>query len=560
METGSADAIRGAPPEPHYSSDPGRPSGCAAQIPPTKISIGIILCRTNAATNHPEVLLVHKRYTYAFAEFVHGRYARGRLSCDGGAPAPPQRAYPSRAGAKLRGAAEPKPWDERGERGARPRAEAPNYARLNERRPSESPLGSAPGQRWRPPAPEAAPKAPAGQHRAPERGPRESLAGARVGFPALRTVPALLGNMTTDELLDVWSLNFEQMWYRVWLSRDKRDLYNKKCAKFQSAFMRDDGGSALRRAVCQARSRGNLLWEVPKGRRLNPREADLICAVREMREETGIDKSEYRILPGVRRRVSYVSGGTRYVCVYYVAIANPRLAAAPCSPGPDRPTLYAPGCPAGRGKASGVSHMGEVSEMGWHDIERLRLLDGPDARLESLVAPAFRLMKTYAKGRWAARRCSAPPLLHASLGLSPEAERARHQPKGVALRGRVSPGGAGSSPADVEPSSAGAEPSSAGAEPPSAGADPSSEGAESPSADAGSPARPGARGRGRRARPEAPTPDRGPELASIALAGSEPAAVSSALADSGGWRSGDRRRARPRAGGRKINGRAGDPR
>ena len=298
--------------------DGGKPQGGGgyAARPPTKTSIGIILCRVNASTGRPEVLLVHKRYTYAFAEFVHGRYARGRA------------------------------------------------------------------------------------------GPGASL----------RSVATLFDNMTTDELLDVWSLNFEQMWYRIWLSRDKRDLYNKKYAKFQSTFMRDDGGDALRRAVQQARNRGTLLWEVPKGRRLNTREADILCAVREMREETGIDKSEYRILPGVKRRVSYVSSGTRYVCAYYVAIANPRLAEMARGPGgPDRPTFHSPGRPALRE----ISHMGEVSEIRWHDIERVRLLDEPNSRLESLIAPAFRLMKQYLKGRWASRRHTAAL---PGIGVLPPAE------------------------------------------------------------------------------------------------------------------------------------------
>jgi hypothetical protein len=54
--------------------------------------------------------------------------------------------------------------------------------------------------------------------------------------------------------------------------------------------------------------------------------------------------------------------------------------------------------------------MAEVSEVRWHDIERIRLIDSSDSRLESLVAPAFKLMKQYLKGRWAARRhVIAPP-------------------------------------------------------------------------------------------------------------------------------------------------------
>jgi 8-oxo-dGTP pyrophosphatase MutT (NUDIX family) len=265
---------------------------------PTKTSIGVILCRRNVKTGHPEALLAHKRYTYAFAEFVHGRYARGR-------------------------------------------------------------------------------------------------AGSNA---ALRCVAPLFDYMTREELFDILSLNFEQMWYRIWLTLDNRDLYNKKCAKFQSTFMRDDGGAALRRLVMLARANGVLLWEVPRGRRLNAREADILCATRELHEETGVEKSEYRFLPGIKRRVSYVSAGTRYTCAYYVALANPHLANAVSYDDPTRPTLRE------------INLMAEVSEVRWHDIERIRLIDSADSRLESLVAPAFRLMKQYLKGRWAARRhAGAPP-------------------------------------------------------------------------------------------------------------------------------------------------------
>lgn len=269
---------------------------------PSKTSIGIILCRQNAKTGRPEVILVHKRYTYAFAEFVHGHYARG--------------------------------W---------------NTA------------------------------------------------------VSLRSIAHLLDGMTTEELFDVWSLSFEQMWFRIWLSHDKRDLYNKRFAKFQAAFIQDDNGIGLQRAIKMARPHGSLLWEVPKGRRLNQREADIACAVRELREETGIDKSDYRILPGVKRRVCYVSAGTRYVCIYYIAIANPRLSGDEFDDG-WRPTLR------------DIHQMGEVSKIRWHDVERIRGIDEPGSRLESLVAPAFRLVKQYLRGRWGSRRPPAEPAAAPMVG------------------------------------------------------------------------------------------------------------------------------------------------
>ena len=267
---------------------------------PTKTSIGVLLCRTNTTSLRLEVLLVHKRYTYAFAEFVHGRYPRGRDN------------------------------------------------------------GSQSSQN-----------------------------------AALRSAAALFDQMTLEELLDVYSLDFGQLWYRIWLTRDGRELYNKKFAKFHSAFIRDDGGVALRAAILAARSHGTLLWEVPKGRRQNPRESDILCAVRELREETGIEKSDYRFLPGIKRRVSYVSSGTRYTCTYYVAVANPRLSEHAFNDR-SRPTLR------------DINHMGEVGEIGWHDIERIRMIDGPEHRLENLIDPTLRIVKRYKKGRWTSRRPVIP--------------------------------------------------------------------------------------------------------------------------------------------------------
>ena len=247
----------------------------------TKVSLGVILCRIERG--RPEVLLVHKRYSYAFAEFVHGRYVR---------------------------------------------------------RP-DAPVG-------------------------------------------LRLVSDLLDRMTTEELLDVWSLNFDQMWYRVWLGHEKREMYTAKLTKFRITFM-GDGGQALRRMVQRARSRSQLLWEVPKGRRNGPREADVVCAARELHEETGIAKSEYRLIPGARRRVCYVSAGTQYVCQYYIGVANPHVSAA---------AARGQGCSTLRE----IGNMGEVSESRWHSIEQLRMLDADTKHLEALVGPAFALVKRFLKG------------------------------------------------------------------------------------------------------------------------------------------------------------------
>ncbi len=256
----------------------------------TKTSAGILLCRVHPRTNRPEVILVHKRYTYAFSEFVYGRYSRQNQ----------------------------------------------------------------------------------------------------------KSLMALFEQMTTEELLDVWSLNFDQMWYRIWLSGPRRELFTKKHTKFYTSFIRDDGGRALQQMLRQVQDRGVPFWEIPKGRP-NGKEGDLVCAMREFTEETGVEKKDYRLLPGVKRRVSFVHMGVRYVHVYYVAVAGARLYSEPRS-GWRRPVV------PGRGVLSTADFMGEVDEVRWMDIEHVRFVDDGRGHLEAIIAPAFSLVKRFLKGRWDQRR------------------------------------------------------------------------------------------------------------------------------------------------------------
>ncbi|VVB70158.1 Uncharacterised protein [uncultured archaeon] len=46
----------------------------------TKNSYGVIICRKNQTTGEIEALLIQRRYTYAFFDFVHGRYSNNFYS------------------------------------------------------------------------------------------------------------------------------------------------------------------------------------------------------------------------------------------------------------------------------------------------------------------------------------------------------------------------------------------------------------------------------------------------------------------------------------------------
>lgn len=197
----------------------------------------------------------------------------------------------------------------------------------------------------------------------------------------LRGVCALFDGMSVNERLDIYSLDFSLMWYRIWLTADRRELYNKKFAKFHTSWMKDDSGAFLRQLVQEPRGRAvvsEVRWEFPKGKRSSNREPEINCAVREFYEEAGVPKGDYQILPGFKRRASFVHMGVRYVHVFFVAVARREF-----EPRVDLRSL---------------DQAAEVSEVRWFDIEQIRMVDTESRRLEATVAPVFRYVKRYSRG------------------------------------------------------------------------------------------------------------------------------------------------------------------
>jgi 8-oxo-dGTP pyrophosphatase MutT (NUDIX family) len=197
----------------------------------------------------------------------------------------------------------------------------------------------------------------------------------------LGSVTQLLDKMSVHERLDIISLNFDQMWYRIWLNASKNDLFNRKCAKFHSSWMRDDGGRTLKRLVQTSKpltgTDGTRL-EFPKGRRRSSDEPDLNCAIRETREETRITKDDYRLIPDFRRVMSYVHMGVRYVNIYYAAVAGRDL----------RPAV----------DFRNLTQATEVADVRWMDIVQIRSQDTEDRRLERTIDPVFNRVKDFVRG------------------------------------------------------------------------------------------------------------------------------------------------------------------
>ena len=147
----------------------------------------------------------------------------------------------------------------------------------------------------------------------------------------------LFNNMTFHEKVDILSLKFSNMWYRLWLFDPEKNYdigatYNKetnfnemqlnyymsKKYKFESIFL-NDGGKRLKRMINNSEN-SVTPWEVPKGNKNQTNETDLDCAKREFEEETGINSNQYIILWNVNPIiVSHEDENTIYKSIYYLA-------------------------------------------------------------------------------------------------------------------------------------------------------------------------------------------------------------------------------------------------
>jgi 8-oxo-dGTP pyrophosphatase MutT (NUDIX family) len=158
----------------------------------------------------------------------------------------------------------------------------------------------------------------------------------------IKQLRILFDNMTFSEKVDILSMRFNIMWYRLWLCNPEKTFYtdklikneakntnqpqknikyyHKKKNKFESTFLKD-GGSQLRKLITNS-SNSTTPWEIPKGGK-NENEFDLNCAVREFEEETDISFNNYTMLwstPPIK--VSHRVDTTVYISIYYVAYLN----------------------------------------------------------------------------------------------------------------------------------------------------------------------------------------------------------------------------------------------
>lgn len=179
----------------------------------------------------------------------------------------------------------------------------------------------------------------------------------------------LFSGMTLEEKINILSLNFDQIWYGIWFNRHDRDFKHAKSI-FDRIFVRDEG-ARLKRLIAKSKN-DELIWEIPKGRHDNKTESDINCATREFEEETGINKSKYKLWIDGTKSHSYVDGDVRYSNTYFIAYTRNKL---------DVNVNF-----------NNIEQLKEVSAIKWMGLADIKLID-KSGRLAKFVKPIFNYVK-----------------------------------------------------------------------------------------------------------------------------------------------------------------------
>ena len=214
----------------------------------------------------------------------------------------------------------------------------------------------------------------------------------------------LFNNMTFGEKVDILSMKFSNMWYRMWLSDPEKNyniynMYNgkngkqdtdehiknlkcyfRKKTKFETIFLRDDG-KRLRRLINNS-SNAVTPWEIPKGSP-EPDELDMNCAIREFEEETGIYSDKYGMIWDVKPITSsHKDENVIYRSVYYLAYLN-------------KTSKWHP-----KVKFETSHQLSEVEQVQWVSLDEIKFLnlnDNSKKKLVNLYKKIIHIFKLHVK-------------------------------------------------------------------------------------------------------------------------------------------------------------------
>ena len=127
----------------------------------------------------------------------------------------------------------------------------------------------------------------------------------------------LIDKMTLTEKRKILTHNFFNLWHSMWYEKYyiNQNDYKRANDKF------DEYRHLLKNIINESKTKWlTPEWGFPKGRK-NKNENNIECAIREMKEETNIDSSDYEVIKNVKcfEEVSNGTNNTKYIHKYFLA-------------------------------------------------------------------------------------------------------------------------------------------------------------------------------------------------------------------------------------------------
>ena len=133
----------------------------------------------------------------------------------------------------------------------------------------------------------------------------------------------MFSNMTAEEREYLKHTSFEDIWTKVWGGTYTRNYRNEYETSRQKFNMLKESGKLTEILDATSTKWDTPEWGFPKGRR-NPRETDFECAVREFREETGLDEADFKVITNMEPicETFYGDNNVHYCHKYYLALCG----------------------------------------------------------------------------------------------------------------------------------------------------------------------------------------------------------------------------------------------
>lgn len=129
--------------------------------------------------------------------------------------------------------------------------------------------------------------------------------------------------MSNKEINFIKEKNFDLLWATLWEKTAKKKIYQKEFNTSKEKFNTLLASSKLDELLSIRSEYDTPEWEIPKGRR-NPHETNLDCAIREFKEETSFNESDYILLNNFFSLQDDFIGtnGINYKHIYYISLLN----------------------------------------------------------------------------------------------------------------------------------------------------------------------------------------------------------------------------------------------